>query len=56
MFTHLTDEQVEEVRERMTELDDHRTDPLIWLGWEQWAERFLRELVKEADKCQSTTQ
>lgn len=52
MFMHLTDEQVAEIRKWMTALDDDRTDAEMWIAWEQWAERFLRELVKEADRCQ----
>lgn len=55
MFIHLTDEQVAEVRERMAELDNHRTDAETWREWEQWAERFLRGLLKEAE-CQSMSQ
>lgn len=55
MHIHLTDEQVEEIRRWMTALDDDRTDAEMWRDWEAWAERFLLELVKEADRCQSLT-
>ncbi len=51
MHIQLTDEEVEQVRTMLKELDDNRTNPLTWIDFETWVERFLREMLKEAE-CQ----